>query len=54
MQRIEVGPVLAAIQRILAGTVPNHLSAFEPGFFVDEVGLPLGRVVRGSIEKVVS
>ena len=54
MQRIEVDPVLAAIQRILAGPVPNHPSAFEPGFFVDERGLPLGRVVRGSIEKVVS
>jgi ADP-heptose:LPS heptosyltransferase len=53
MQRIEVDPVFAAVQRILAGPVPTRLSTFEPGFFVDEAGLPLGRVVRGSIEKVV-
>lgn len=54
MQRIEVDAALAATRRILAGTVPNPPSAFKTEFFVDEGGLPLGRVVRGSIEKVDS
>ncbi len=54
MQRIEVDSVLAATRRVLAGVVPNPPSAFKPSFFVDEGGLPLGRVIRGSIEKVGS
>jgi len=54
MQRIEVDSVLAATRRVLAGVVPNPPSAFKPSFFVDGGGLPLGRVIRGSIEKVGS
>lgn len=49
MQRIEVDTVFAAIQRVLANTVPNRLPAFDPKFFVDGGG-PLGRVLRGSID----
>ena len=54
MQRIEVEPVLAALRRILAGTVANHPSNLECRFFEDDEGLPLGRVVRGSIEEAGS
>jgi ADP-heptose:LPS heptosyltransferase len=52
MQRIEIEPVFAAIQRVLAGNNPRHPDGFRPDFFVDEKGLPLGRVIRGSIEKI--
>lgn len=54
MQRIETDTVFAAVQRILSNSIPSRLPVFEPEFFTDEEGLPLGRVVRWSIEDGVS
>jgi ADP-heptose:LPS heptosyltransferase len=54
MQRIEVETVFASVQRIMADTIPENPSIFAPEFFMDERGLPLGRVVHWSIENVIA
>ena len=50
MQRITVEEVLAATNRILNDQVTSPLSGEGQHFFTDDNDVPLGRIVRGSLE----